>query len=310
MDQQFYEHPTQELADLAYMNQIKQIPDAYMHLVFSLNHINDEMYQMMLNGTFPMEEWKIINYKDIKPNNYEVSNYGRIRNCITGIILKQQKGSNYYHITYSILPRGQKAYTTHKIVAKHFVYGETEERNEIDHIDSYKNENGIKCNNFYMNLEWVTRSENNKRAYNKGIMCRKCEKHHLTELTNQEVIQICKLIANYNNYINGMDNEIYDIMIKINPNITSEIIKQIRIKRNWKDISDLYFSDIYCERNITREDAHLICQSLLKHNRNTIEVKKELPQYSKNVINQINNKTRWVKISDLYFKNNNGGNAI
>ena len=51
----------------------------------------------------------------------------------------------------------------HRMVAEAFVSGRTQERNEVNHID------GNTENNAAYNLEWVTRSENQKHAVRTGL---------------------------------------------------------------------------------------------------------------------------------------------
>tara|TARA_R110002012_G_scaffold75891_1_gene191653 strand:- start:2209 stop:2598 length:390 start_codon:yes stop_codon:yes gene_type:complete len=54
----------------------------------------------------------------------------------------------------------RKAYFVHRLVALKFVDGMTDERCDVNHKD------GVKDNNFYKNLEWVTKSENYMHAMN------------------------------------------------------------------------------------------------------------------------------------------------
>lgn len=54
-------------------------------------------------------------------------------------------------------------FTVHRLVAEHFVYGKKDEKDVVNHID------GNKLNNHFSNLEWVTRSENQKHAYALGL---------------------------------------------------------------------------------------------------------------------------------------------
>jgi predicted transcriptional regulator YheO len=49
-----------------------------------------------------------------------------------------------------------------RLVAHNFVYGHSKEKNTVDHKD------GDKSNNKASNLEWVTQSTNNQRAYDNG----------------------------------------------------------------------------------------------------------------------------------------------
>lgn len=72
-------------------------------------------------------------------------------------------------LKWSINPRGYgmikfsingqvKGFGVHTIVARQFIPGETEERNQVNHID------GNKLNNNVDNLEWVTPLENMRHA--------------------------------------------------------------------------------------------------------------------------------------------------
>lgn len=106
-----------------------------------------------------MEYWKpVVGFED----RYEVSSHGRVRNK-SGKILKQHKRSNYLFIA---LHKGKAARSVdvHRLVAEHFCPGRTEERNEVNH----KNLN--KLDNRAENLEWVSRVENVRHAFNGGAV--------------------------------------------------------------------------------------------------------------------------------------------
>jgi len=100
------------------------------------------------------EVWKTIDGY----NNYEVSSFGRIRNNITFIIIKQRLLHDYP--TIIIGPKKQrKNYSVHRLVA--FAYCDNyDESKQVDHIDRNKQ------NNHYLNLRWVSNSINCK---NRGI---------------------------------------------------------------------------------------------------------------------------------------------
>jgi len=57
----------------------------------------------------------------------------------------------------------RKAYMVHRLVAELYVKGQTHQKTDVNHKD------GIKVNNHYENLEWVTKSENQKHAYDNGL---------------------------------------------------------------------------------------------------------------------------------------------
>lgn len=88
---------------------------------------------------------------------YEVDKYGNVYGN-NGIELTQSYNSTGYKQVALKLKnkRRWKKCFVHRLVGYAFVKGNTEQRNEIDHID------GNKINNKYTNLRWVTRKENMK----------------------------------------------------------------------------------------------------------------------------------------------------
>lgn len=104
-------------------------------------------------------EWKVI------PQTcglYEVSNFGDVRESGSGKILNVSQNSKGYAIVS--LPKIKKLIKVHKYVALMFVKMPTGTGNrldalQVDHID------GIRMNNDYRNLRWVTASENNRNQF-------------------------------------------------------------------------------------------------------------------------------------------------
>lgn len=93
---------------------------------------------------------------------YEVSNFGRCRSVRTGKI----KPLDVNNCGYSRLQcydgkRRQKLFV-HRLVALLFVDG-YKDGLVVNHKD------GDKSNNMFSNLEWVTRSDNNKHAFHIGL---------------------------------------------------------------------------------------------------------------------------------------------
>lgn len=120
-----------------------------------------------------VELWKVIE----EYQNYEVSNYGRVRSLsrnvtqkghkklytrvMEGKMLKQRKQNAGYMIVWLCKDGKKKAFTVHRLVALAFLEGNG---TDVNHID------GNKLNNVSSNLEYVSRSENLKHAYRK--LCR------------------------------------------------------------------------------------------------------------------------------------------
>ena len=103
------------------------------------------------------EIWKDICLKG-KEYNYQISNYGRVKNKKTGRILKLQKRGqhkgNYSCVDlckYGIRQR----IDIQRLVAIHFI-SNVDHKSEVNHLD------GDHYNNRVDNLEWCTRSENER----------------------------------------------------------------------------------------------------------------------------------------------------
>jgi len=102
------------------------------------------------------------NWKDIPEFNYQISDYGNIRSKKTGRILIKCNDKDGYHLI--TLCKGGKQWTrkVHRLVAQIFIENPNN-LSEVNHID------GDKKNNVVYNLEWVSRLENERHAYETGI---------------------------------------------------------------------------------------------------------------------------------------------
>ncbi|TAJ15547.1 hypothetical protein DMA11_01245 [Marinilabiliaceae bacterium JC017] len=105
------------------------------------------------------EEWKELTFTDKK---YEISNYGRIKSyCydqVNGRIVKPGNIKGFYNISLRVDGK-KKSYLVHKLTAEYFIPKESDEHTVVIHLDWNKQ------NNFYGNLQWVTREESYKRMH-------------------------------------------------------------------------------------------------------------------------------------------------
>lgn len=175
-------------------------------------------------------------WKDIKgfENLYQVSNLGRIKSLkrynpnpkyIEERILKTKIKKNGY-VEVGLYKKGKKYFkTVHRLVADVFV-DNIKNKKEVNHKD------GNKQNNNADNLEWVTRSENQKHAFKLGLQkvsehaIKNCLKH--VEKTKVKV----KQYDLNNNYIQTFDSiEEANRYLKENYNVCGHVWECIVGKR-------------------------------------------------------------------------------
>jgi len=143
----------------------------------------------------PEEEcWlTVVGYEGI----YEISNLGRVaalgydRRFSRPGILRPNMGRGYYGILLSF-KRGEsgkrKRFTIHRLVMEAFV-GPRPQNHDINHI------NGNKLDNRLCNLEYVTKSENQKHSFRLGLQDNRGEKHSQARLDDEKVRHIRSLIS-------------------------------------------------------------------------------------------------------------------
>lgn len=111
-------------------------------------------------------------------DKYECSDDGHIRNRKTKKILREysNRPDGYLRTQF-----GGKTRTVHRVIAETFLEKE-KEKNFINHKD------GNKTNNNIDNLEWCTRSENIRHAYNNGLIHpKKGENNGRAKLSQEDV---------------------------------------------------------------------------------------------------------------------------
>ena len=122
---------------------------------------------------------------------YQVSNtglvrgldrYNRLGRFVKGVIKTQIIQNSGYSIVNLKVNGKQKNHLVHRLVALAFISNETDDRHFINHID------GNKQNNHVSNLEWVTKSENMKHAYNLGLA--NTVNHRLVKVTDNDGVNI------------------------------------------------------------------------------------------------------------------------
>lgn len=169
------------------------------------------------------EIWKpILGYEDY----YEVSNLGRVKRIKYGqgvrpynILTLQMNTTKYLQIFLTVNGKS-KSHKVHKLVAEAFL-GPRPSGLDINH------RNGIRTDNRIENLEYVTRSENERHAYDVlGKKCASGEAAGNTRYTEKDVKNIRR------RYLQGeKKSDLAREYGMSHNNITSIIIR-----RTWKDV--------------------------------------------------------------------------
>lgn len=147
-----------------------------------------------------MEEWR--NFVD----KYSISNRGRIRNDITGRILKLKPNRRGYLRTTISVNHTLKTVFPHRLVALYFVPNPNNYP-IVNHIDNNSE------NNNYWNLEWCTYKYNTQHAIKIGAM--NFENNYKRRCVQKDIYG--NIVAKYNSLseaakaVNGYDSHIADV---------------------------------------------------------------------------------------------------
>ncbi len=96
------------------------------------------------------EEWRpVVGHE----GSHEVSSHGRVRSIFTYQMCAQRLLKGYPGVTINGAPRSKRLFTVHSLVAAAFI-GLRPQGQQINHKD------GVKTNNYWQNLEYVTCREN------------------------------------------------------------------------------------------------------------------------------------------------------
>ena len=202
-------------------------------------------------------KWKTLNnFKNIKSNVYQVSNYGDVRLKKSKLILHKKIANKKFHPYHAVYLKNNNNkgewVLVHQLVAYLYCKVNKKYKNKkIELVPDHLDNNGL--NNYYQNLEWKSRSENVKAAFEKGYTDFSCENHKDSFITNNEAHNICILLEKM--------NCIDDILIKLGYPINKKyrtLITRIHRKSSFYNISSKYnFVDKLYTKNQSNNIKHL-----------------------------------------------------
>lgn len=234
-------------------------------------------------------EWKPIkNFKRVKDNVYEVSNYGHVRYINTDIFPNTKIANKKHHpyiAVYLEQNNGKKEWIlVHQLVARFFLKIPEKYRNidinELvpDHLDN----NGL--NNYYLNLEYKTRGENVSDAFRMKFIDFSGERHRDSFISDKDAHMICKMLEQGKNV---------DYIIKAmgfdNTKKYRSLIIRIKHGSSFKNISKKY--------NFNKKHLYTTEQQYVIDN---------LPH----ILNLINSGKSNSEIFDIIWKNTNNVNRL
>lgn len=156
-------------------------------------------------------------WRKIEGYHYSISEFGIVRNDLTGKSLKIRVDSKGYHKCNLYDGHGNtKGFLAHRLVAMYFLPQPSTLQIQVNHID------GNPMNNHHSNLEWCTPKENSEHAVKIGLFPRG-ETHHYAKITDAQINEI-RFMYNTGQYF---QHEIAK-MFGINQ---SEISRYVRRKR-------------------------------------------------------------------------------
>ena len=119
------------------------------------------------------EEWHVIY------NDYEISNYGRLRRTGQRKFLKGSVKEGYVRISIRTKDGDQSKFV-HRLVAEAFIPN-PQNKEIVDHID------GNRANNHVSNLRWVTAEENSNNIHRLKLLSEQAEKRKTDKLINDSL---------------------------------------------------------------------------------------------------------------------------
>ncbi len=205
---------------------------------------------------YRLEQWIYVTdiaIKDVIPNRYMVSTYGRKYDCESGVYTPNGnfKSKRYVYTRFKLTNGKNVLIGMHIVVLKSFCFIPNCEFLQVNHID------GVKYHNWLWNLEWCTPGENIKHAYDTGLHAIG-EDNSTSKATNEQVHMICKLIAK------GLrTKEIINQLQPYMPNINIKIVVDaIKSGKYWNHISKHYdLSNAYHNcRLLNNDQINHVCK--------------------------------------------------
>lgn len=198
--------------------------------------------------------------------------------------LKKNKGTvGYTTVSIAYTDGTRKVRFVHRLVAEAFIPN-PENKPIVNHKNLIKKDNRVE------NLEWNTSKENNQHAHDNGAF-RSSGAHHHAIFPDELIHKICSMIQEGRRTI--------DIIKALE--VPKYLVHDVRTKRTWNHISDLYVFVKARTRRLSDQTAEWVCKMIVEG-----KTPKEINQLSSGKVNthtvkDIKQKKSYADISDKYF---------
>lgn len=204
-----------------------------------------------------IEEWKQLVIDGV-PWDYHISNSGKVYSRKRCRLLKFTNDRGWQKIRLTGPNGTHKQFAVHRLVGFMFVPG-YEEGLTINHMS------GVKDNNWFWNLEWVTQAENERHAVINGLKAHG-ERHFGNIHTEKSIHEVCKLLEQLIPY--------EEIVKRTGVDLT--VVYDVKNRKSWKFVSDQY-NIISSEQNLTKYSRYLkAIHNLFEMGLKTKDIMKEL----------------------------------
>ena len=164
------------------------------------------------------KEWRDIDGYE----KYQCSDYGDVRNKLTGKVLSQSFGTNGY-LKVSLCKCGiAKTHYVHRLVSETFI-GNSGEKMQVNHKNCDKTDNAV------TNLEYTTPKGNTQHAIENGLFSTSGESNGRSKLTARDIPNIRRDLAS-GEYSQDEIAEKYGVK--------KNAISMIKLGITWKSIPD------------------------------------------------------------------------
>lgn len=219
-----------------------EIPESLINKRVIVNHLDGDSYHNSSTNLIwneAIEQWKPICINGVMLK-YDISNFGNVmshRYTVPRLMKPQHTVRSYLQIRLVVDDKSYN-FAIHRLVATAFI-DNPNNNDAVNHIDG----NPENCS--WLNLEWVTLSENTRHAVMTGLHSNfKTGMDNPSNKYNDEQIHfVCKLL---------MDGKTIEETAQI-ANVSTRLIKAILYENRWSSISSLYDLQNRCKKsNVTK----------------------------------------------------------